>query len=192
MNLYIGDIVENTVVEGPFDRFALWVSGCSIQCIDCCNEHLFKKSSGKKINIKDLSDLITKSQEKNKIEGISLLGGEPLDQAEELYQLLSLLKSRNLGIMLYSGYYLEQINKKASQKKVLKFVDLLVDGPYLPEQRDMTRRWIGSKNQNMHFLSNRYNKNSKEFTKRNQVELVLKKSSLEAHGYPVLNLKKVK
>ncbi|MCO4781116.1 MAG: 4Fe-4S cluster-binding domain-containing protein [Candidatus Cloacimonetes bacterium] len=192
MGLYIGDIKEHTIVEGPFKRYALWLSGCSIRCEDCCNPHLFNRSNGTQTSIENLKLNIQNSKHTHNIEGISLLGGEPLDQSEELVKLLSAIQSENLGVMLYSGYYLSEIEKDPIKARVLQFVDLLVDGPYLPSQRQTSRRWVGSSNQNIHFLTNRYQDQMDEFQKGNQVELVLKRNSLSVHGFPVLNLKRVK
>lgn len=192
MSLYIGDIKKNTIVEGPYNRYALWLSGCSIQCEDCCNPHLFKRSSGTQWSIQKLKEDILNSQKETQIEGISLLGGEPLDQSESLYNLLKTMHAQNIGVMLYSGYYLNEIQEDPVKSKVLKFVDLLIDGPYLPSKRETNRRWVGSSNQSIHFLTDRYKNMDQEFQKKNQVELVLSKNALSVHGFPVLNLKKVK
>src|SRR5262249_61154693 len=92
------------------------------------------------------------------IEGITLLGGEPLAHADGAAALAGDVRGRGLSIMVFSGYTLEQARAMADPHvdALLARTDILVDGPYVRELPDTTRRWIGSTNQRIHFLTDRY------------------------------------
>ena len=85
----IHSIISNSTVNGPGNRFVIWTQGCSLDCLGCWNPetHLFK--SGNEYQIQDLFSLIIKE---TTIEGITISGGEPFDQADELYNLTKEIK----------------------------------------------------------------------------------------------------
>lgn len=93
------------------------------------------------------------------IEGITILGGEPFDQSEALMALIkSVKKQSDLSIMLFSGYTKDSLEAKKSIDitSILSLVDIFIEGPYVKEYTDFSRQWVGSSNQKIHFLSNRY------------------------------------
>jgi anaerobic ribonucleoside-triphosphate reductase activating protein len=91
----------------------------------------------------------------NKIEGITLLGGEPLDQYEETLLLLRLCKNAGLSAMLFTGYELQEMTEKGIAD-IQKILDILITGKYEEDKRTLHHQWIGSTNQQIHFLSDRY------------------------------------
>jgi anaerobic ribonucleoside-triphosphate reductase activating protein len=91
----------------------------------------------------------------NKIEGITLLGGEPLDQYEETFMLLRLCKNAGLSAMLFTGYELQEMAEKGISD-IQKILDILITGRYEEDKRTLQHQWIGSTNQKIHFLSERY------------------------------------
>jgi anaerobic ribonucleoside-triphosphate reductase activating protein len=91
----------------------------------------------------------------NKIEGITLLGGEPLDQYEETLLLLRLCKNAGLSAMLFTGYELQEMAEKGILD-IQKNIDILITGRYEDDKRTLQHQWIGSTNQEIHFISNRY------------------------------------
>jgi anaerobic ribonucleoside-triphosphate reductase activating protein len=120
------------------------------------------------------------------IEGVSLLGGEPFAQAEALADFARLVRVAGLSVMIYSGYTRAELEQRDDARGLLDACDLLVDGPYdrdLPESR---RRWIGSTNQQLHFLSARYREEDPRFTMPNTVEIRLRKGELVVNGWPAL------
>ena len=184
LKVYLADYIERTDLEGPGYRIAIWFSGCSIRCSGCCNPHLFDQNEDQKLRLDELFSKIKKTQESSSdIEGISVLGGEPFDQPEALYALLKFSRTQGLSTMVYSGYTLNYI-QKCEYSKILKLVDLLVDGPYVETLREENRRWIGSSNQCLHFLSERYDPSMYCFSKPNEVEIHLKNGELSIYGYP--------
>lgn len=184
-SLYIGDEILDTDLEGPGRRCAIWLAGCRIRCEDCCNPHFFEAVPQQARNPQDYAlDLIARVPPE--VEGISILGGEPLDQPGALYLFLAtLLKHSSLNTMLYSGYTLSRIQKCPKKSAILEFVDVLVDGPYVHKLRETTRRFVGSSNQNIHFLSSRIHPEHPDFQKPNYAEFRLGKAGFSVLGFPV-------
>ena len=91
--------------------------------------------------------------------------------------------------MIYSGYTLEALHAKSDPAitELLAHTDVLVDGPYLREQPDETRRWIGSANQRIHFLTDRYQTDDPCWQQRNTLEIRLQGSELAINGFPAVN-----
>lgn len=195
-------IVEETEAEGPGKRFGLWTQGCPIRCEHCCNPEYFKVGGGTKMSVPALFGQIVQAQKKHGIEGISVLGGEPMIQSEALAELFWLIKEfTNLTIMVYTGYYLAELSTGSrvsesgrdsaedSRKELLQYIDLLVDGPYDHAQPDTARRWVGSQNQTTHFLTDAYQEDDPQFLEETTVEIRLVqrkdgKIKLQVNGYP--------
>lgn len=193
--LQIGQIIRDTEAEGPGRRFAVWVQGCPLRCPGCCNPQMLPFEGGDAMTVEDLvSRAITTSG----IDGVSLLGGEPFAQAGELARFAERVRGRGLGVMIYSGFTLEELNEKVAAgdgdtRALLAQCDLLVDGPYdrnLPEHGRVDgrpRRWIGSTNQRMHFLTDRYHPDDERMFEKNSVEIRLSKDGeLVVNGWPAL------
>lgn len=145
-------------------RVVLWLSGCSHHCYNCQNPQTWNPNNGIPFD-EDAKQEIFKELSKDYISGITLSGGDPLYQ-ENVSQVLSLIKEikekfPDKTIWLYSGYTYEQtmwpvitddfnpikdelISKK---REIIQLCDVLVDGEYIDEQRDITLKWRGSANQ---------------------------------------------
>jgi anaerobic ribonucleoside-triphosphate reductase activating protein len=93
------------------------------------------------------------------IEGITIIGGEPFWHAQELQHVARACQEAGLGVMVFTGLTLSYIEKTAKPEwlNFLSSIDLLIDGPYIQSRRITNRRWIGSSNQQIRFLSTRYN-----------------------------------
>lgn len=145
-------------------RVVLWLSGCSHHCYNCQNPQTWNPDNGIPFD-EDAKQEIFEELSKDYISGITLSGGDPLYQ-ENVSQVLSLIKKikekfPDKTIWLYTGYTYEQImwpvitddfnperDKLISEKrKILRLCDVLVDGEYIDEQRDITLKWKGSANQ---------------------------------------------
>lgn len=151
--MQIAEIVDYTEVEGPFLRSSVWLQGCSINCVGCCNQEFIPQKGGFSITPYNLYQRISK----NNVEGITVLGGEPLDQSKELYDFLKLIKDNTeLGIMLFTGHKYEKIVKKDDMYKVIQLCDLVISEPFIKKMISNERRWIGSSNQKVHFITDRY------------------------------------
>lgn len=85
--------------------------------------------------------------------------------------------------MVFTGYVIEELTREANTQAVLRHIDILVDGPYLREQPDETRRWIGSANQRIHFLTDRYRFDD-QWRKRNTLEIRVRGNEVVVNGFP--------
>ena len=153
MKIY--NYIKSTKTLGPYNRFALWVQGCPFSCTECMSPDSQDFNSGLEMSISEIVDLIL--NEIN-IEGLTISGGEPFSQANELVELLNIIKEKkDLGIIIYSGYTLQQLRNKndSNINKLLEFTDILIDGQYIDSLNDgISLR--GSSNQKIHLLTDRY------------------------------------
>lgn len=177
-----------TEAEGPGKRFAIWCQGCYKKCPDCCNEKMQGLVPRYIVSTEDIIDLINKSLIENKIEGVTFLGGEPMLQAEALCDIARWCHLNNLSVIAFSGYLyseLQQMNNN-SVNKLLEQLDILIDGPFIKEQIDTERNWIGSKNQIVHFFSDFY-KPGIEFEKsEHKMEVLVSEKELLMNGWPFI------
>jgi len=128
---------------------------------------------------------VTKADSKA-IEGITLLGGEPFSHAEGLSVLAESVQTMGLTVMIFSGFEIEALreNKDPAVQRLLAATDILVDGPYLRDQPDQSRRWIGSANQRIHFLTDRYDDSDARWDQADTLEIRLNGSELTVNGFP--------
>lgn len=172
MELIIHRFLPLTTVEGPGKRFCLWVQGCSIRCEGCGVPWTWSKKNGNTISVEELLLEIKKSKQKNNIEGVTFLGGEPFDQAEALGKLAQMVKELGLTVMTFSGYLYEDLEKRKEYQALLNATDLLIDGPFIKDKLDLSRPWVGSSNQRYHFLTTVYKKLENQLpTMGNKIEI---------------------
>ncbi len=140
--------------NGPGTRFVLWFQGCSLACPGCFNPKTHETDVGEIRPIDKLVEEIL--AEGAAIEGITLSGGEPLEQARATLELVRAVRAESdLSILVFSGYAIEEIQTLAHGAEVLARIDVLIDGRYLAPQR-LGRHLRGSRNQRVHLLSKRY------------------------------------
>jgi anaerobic ribonucleoside-triphosphate reductase activating protein len=181
----IAQIVPCTEAEGPGRRFAVWFQGCPFRCPGCCNPEFLSFQGGEQLRLIDLKNAIDRSLAKSSIEGISLLGGEPLAHPEATLSLAEFARARDLSVMIYSGYTLTEIRVLGPiANQILTATDLLVDGRYIREQPEHNRRWIGSANQQLHFLSDFYSPDDPRFGEKNTLEVRMIGSDILINGFP--------
>lgn len=139
------------------------------------------------------SDILIKdiklSKEKYNIEGITLIGGEPILQSKGLSCIAKYCKENELSVILFSGYTLEEIIDKEKifdgLSELLKYTDVLIDGEYIEELYDENRGFIGSSNQKVYFLTDFYNKD--DFDKNsnyNSIDIFIDSKSISINGWP--------
>lgn len=184
--LRVAQLVPRTEAEGPGHRFAVWLQGCPLRCPGCCNPEMFVFDRGG--TVMTVEALAARILATPGIEGVSLLGGEPTSQPGPAAELCERLRAAGLSIMVFSGYTLAELKARASPEvdRLLSTVDLLVDGRYEKDQPEARRRWIGSRNQVMHFLTPRYSPEDPQFTAPNTAEVHLVEGKLIVNGWPEL------
>ncbi len=155
MQIRLHRFLAKTSVEGPGTRACLWVQGCSIGCPGCFNPSTWRADGGRVVEVSDLLDGIVRT---DGLEGVTLLGGEPFDQAPALAALARKLQEADLSVMTFSGYEFEVLRceERPGWGELLATTDLLVDGPFVSSLPDHQRPWVGSTNQQFRFLSSRY------------------------------------
>lgn len=176
----IAHFEEQSWIYGPGSRFVIWVQGCSIHCKGCWNKEMWSFKNRFSISVPDL--LAKLRNEEKLIEGITILGGEPLDQFEEVCQLLSSCRNNGLSTMVFTGYEMNEIIEKG-MKEILNLSDILITGRYDEANRTLDHQWIGSTNQQIHYLSERYKACSQ--VDSNYVEVIIDEfGSVSFLGFP--------
>lgn len=152
--------VPATGAEGPGVRTAIWVQGCAVRCPGCFNPQMWAARGAHLDDPADLASRWIADARAAGAEGVTLLGGEPFDQAAALAVVAEAFRDAGLGVMAFSGYTLERLQVWAEERadiaRLLAATDLLCDGPYLADLPDTRRPWIGSRNQSIRALTPRY------------------------------------
>lgn len=146
--LQIGGVVRESIVDGPGIRMTVFVQGCSHGCDGCHNQELQPTAGGKTATV---ADILAQARSNPLLDGITITGGEPFQQAEGCAALAAAARAAGYHVMTYSGYPFEAlyegIDKVPGWRGLLEASDLLVDGPFLMAQRDLQLRFRGSRNQ---------------------------------------------
>lgn len=151
--MYIDRILYPVTSLGPGKRLCIWVSGCGAHCKGCANPELWRQRPEQYISVEDFAFAIKKNIDESVIEGITISGGEPFDQAADILKLIDLL-AFNVDILVFSGYSYDEIKKNDTVKnKLLSNIDVLVDGRYVEELNDGHSSLKGSSNQRIHILN---------------------------------------
>jgi anaerobic ribonucleoside-triphosphate reductase activating protein len=184
--LHVAQIVPATEAEGPGRRFALWFQGCPLRCPSCCNPEMLPFQGGQAIPLQEIIDQLREAHQRHALEGITLLGGEPTSHARTAVELAKVAHALDLSVMVFTGYLLEdlRISLDADVRALLAETDILVDGPYDRDQPELSRRWIGSANQRVHFLSPRCDANDARWNERNTLEIRLRDGEVTVNGFP--------
>lgn len=144
----IAGVVRESIVDGPGLRFAVFCQGCPHNCEGCHNPATHDFGGGYDC---ELSKILAAVDENPLLDGVTFSGGEPMCQPEAFALLATELKKRKLNIVTYTGYTYEELVSMAETKpavgKLLDLTDLLVDGRFIKEQRDLTLLFRGSGNQ---------------------------------------------
>src|SRR5262249_36495022 len=133
--LRVGQIVSCTDAEGPGRRYALWFQGCPLRCPGCCNPEMLSFEGGQNWRLADILEDIRSAAARSGIEGITLLGGEPLAHAAGAAPLAREVSRQSLSVMVFSGYTLEEARNlpDPAVRELLEHTDILVDSPYVRE-----------------------------------------------------------
>ena len=140
---------ENEHLYGPGKRLLLFTQGCSLHCKGCVNKHLWQFGVGANITVEEVLGLC------QDVEGITLHGGEPLDQSEGVLAIVKALKSVGKTVILFTGYQYKELSK-SSQKRAWALSDLVVSGRYIEEKRNIYLQFRGSTNQRVYRHKGKY------------------------------------
>lgn len=150
-------IKENDIANGPGVNVSFWVQGCKNHCKDCQNPETWSFTGGKEFTKDTLNNLFKALKANGINRNLSILGGEPLcpENIPVTKYVIQQVKEKypEIKIYLWSGYYYDELIKnKEIKEEIFPYLDILVDGPYINSQRDITLKWRGSRNQNIIYL----------------------------------------
>lgn len=136
----------DSVSNGDGLRMVLWFQGCLYECKGCHNLESWAIDGGQVYLIEDIVNEIKKHPHN---EGLTLSGGDPLLQISALKILLPQLKDLGLNIWLYTGDVYENLIKDSNFRDIIKYIDILVDGPFVEKMLDLNLSYRGSRNQRL-------------------------------------------
>lgn len=176
----IAQIDKSCHVLGPGKRYVIWVQGCIFSCEGCYNKE-FQSFEAKQMLDTDeiIQDILLW---KEKIEGVTFLGGEPFLQAKQLSILAEECQKNNLSVLCYTGFQYEELIERENEtvNRLLKYTDVLIDGPYISSLA-INRQWKGSSNQKVIYLSSRYGE--KDFDIENSYEIEIARDKVMIKGF---------
>ena len=143
--LELAGIVSDSIVDGPGIRTAIFAQGCPHHCKGCHNPETWEFGCGTLIPVEDVVEIV---QSNPLCRGVTFSGGEPFAQAAEFAELAALLKEKGYEVASYSGYTFEQLLEGTEdQKLLLGTIDILIDGPFVQNQKSLELVFRGSRNQ---------------------------------------------
>lgn len=144
----IAGIEPESFVDGPGIRMSIFTQGCVHNCPYCQNPQTHDFNGGHFITIDEIIRMI---DENPLLDGITLTGGDPMEQSKELVPLAREIKERGLNLVIYTGYTYERLieisNEKPEFFELLSFADILIDGPFIMSLRSLELKFRGSSNQ---------------------------------------------
>ncbi len=148
--------------NGPGSRFVVWMQGCTLGCPGCFNPTTHDARGGREVTIAQLADEMRAARDAGS-EGLSLSGGEPLQQAPASIALLDAARALGMSTLAFSGYTIDEIRALPDGPAVLARLDILVDGRYVASER-LATGLRGSGNQRIQVLTERYSRDQVEGT----------------------------
>jgi anaerobic ribonucleoside-triphosphate reductase activating protein len=148
--LRVHAIEPRSRANGPGARFVVWLQGCTLGCSGCFNPTTHDPRGGDERDAAEIA-----AQIPDDVEGLTLSGGEPLQQAEGAAALLDAARARGLSTLAFSGYSIDEIRALPGGPAVLARLDVLIDGRYVAGER-LATGLRGSANQRIQLLTPRY------------------------------------
>lgn len=170
---------------GPGLRYVIWTQGCPFNCKGCISPEGKPVDANIIVSVDELAkDIVSRSS----ITGITISGGEPFLQYDSVLELLKMVKQERpeMDILIFTGFTLEKLVWEGA-KEILKLVDVLIDGPYIPEMNDGVGL-RGSSNQKIHFLTSKLIKYKEEMESGpRKVEMDIQQGYTRVIGIPIKN-----
>ncbi len=143
--LDLAGIAEDSIVDGPGIRTAVFCQGCPHHCPECQNPETWEFGTGTPMEVEQVFSII---QSNPLCHGVTFSGGEPFAQAQEFARLGKILKDAGYEVASYTGYTFEELlDGTEAQRDLLSVLDVLIDGPFLIKERSLELNFRGSKNQ---------------------------------------------
>ncbi|MBI5486474.1 MAG: radical SAM protein [Deltaproteobacteria bacterium] len=153
LTLRVHALLKRSYANGPGCRAVVWVQGCSIRCAGCCNPGAQDRTGGRVIAV---AEVLAWVRSITSIEGVTLSGGEPLDQPEAVAALLRRVRrTTDFSVILFTGFDWTRVAGTPALMDVARLADVVVAGPYRRRQH-LGYALLGSANQTIHLLTDRY------------------------------------
>jgi len=184
MNIYAYKISS---VNGPGNRFTLWTQGCSKGCVNCFNPETWNNRDNIILSPLEIFEYIKDFE----LDGVTITGGDPFEQEDELLELLILIDGLNLskGVIVFSGFTYDEIRDNKIREKCCDYIDVLIDGRYEDKNR-VTDSFKGSSNQNIIYFSSKLKE--EELNMDQEVEVSLSNDIICITGFPSVDKKFLK
>lgn len=179
-NINLAKFLTNSSIEGPGQRFVIWFQGCKINCKGCSNQEMLPLEKKFFVPTKVILNKILESKKQYNLEGVTLLGGDPFLQAAALKEIVEFCCANDLSVICFTGYLYENLLEEYSE--LLSKIDILIDGPFIMSQLDYKRRLIGSKNQRVLKLTDRYKNNDYFEQPHSEVEIQIYQNRVYING----------
>lgn len=144
----IAGVIRQSIVDGPGMRFVVFTQGCPHKCPGCHNPQTHAFAGGYDCEVDKILSEMTKNP---LLKGITLSGGEPFSRPAELLPLVKVVRGKGMDVYCYSGYTFEELLAMSeidpAVEELLCLIDVLIDGRFVLEERDLTLRFRGSRNQ---------------------------------------------
>ena len=142
-NIRILDIKYGTSVDGIGLRTSLYCAGCRNRCPGCHNPQSWDENGGEPIRVDELFKQIVDADM-----NVTFTGGDPMLHPEGFIELAQMIKNNtNKNIWCYTGYKFEDLIQHPTRRKLVELCDVIVDGPYIESERDLSLHFRGSRNQ---------------------------------------------
>lgn len=148
MDIRIAGTVDDSIVDGPGFRYTVFTQGCSHHCPGCHNPETHDFAGGRVV---DTETILAQIRQNPLLDGLTLSGGDPMEQPLPCAELARQAHALGLNVWCYTGYTLEQLLSAAVPDRLalLRETDVLVDGPFLLDQRSLELKYCGSRNQRL-------------------------------------------
>lgn len=137
-------VVDGTSVDGPGLRTSIYLAGCDHHCPGCHNPSSWDFSGGEEVTVEELVAHIVENDF-----DVTLTGGDPLYQLDGVLELAQAVKSLGKNLWCYTGFTFEQLASHPAMSRLLDWIDVLVDGPFVMDLRDTDLLFRGSSNQRL-------------------------------------------
>lgn len=143
--------LKESIVDGEGIRSVIFVSGCYHACPGCHNPSSWDPAYGESFTIEKQMEIIRDIQKNPLLKGLTISGGDPFFSAKDVISFVTLVREHipGINIWIYSGFTIEQLFKHPIHRELLQLCDVLVDGPFKMEERDISIPFRGSRNQNV-------------------------------------------
>ena len=142
----VSGIINESIVDGDGVRLTVFLQGCFRHCKGCHNPDTWEDKEAQLMSTEEIMEIYDGSF---LLDGITLSGGEPFLQADKLVHLVDEVHKAGGNVWCYTGYTLQELQNMKQASELLKRIDVLVDGPFIESERDLTLKFRGSRNQNI-------------------------------------------